>query len=152
MNKNILAIGIIILFFLSALAPITFGSNVTNSKEQPAIEDYKFDRYLYPEYYDCYNTDEIPDYIEYQNTDVSIDDENSNLLESNLEDVTQSLVGPPMDSAWPMHCYNAQHTGRSPHSTIDTWDEIWRFKDEDYFMLIRSLKQAPHPYHRQHSR
>ena len=38
------------------------------------------------------------------------------------------LSSGPMDSAWPMYCHDTRHTGRSPYSTIDTWDEIWKFK------------------------
>jgi len=30
-----------------------------------------------------------------------------------------------MNSSWPMYCHDIQHTGRSPYSTVDTWDEIW---------------------------
>jgi outer membrane protein assembly factor BamB len=35
-----------------------------------------------------------------------------------------------IDSAWPMYCHDTKHTGRSPYSTIDTWDEIWRFRQD----------------------
>ncbi len=46
------------------------------------------------------------------------------------EEVEQHLItssSPLMDSAWPMHGHNIRHTGRSPYSTVDTWDLLWRF-------------------------
>lgn len=42
----------------------------------------------------------------------------------------QTLISPPMNSSWPMKCHNNRHTGRSPYSTANTYDEIWRFKSE----------------------
>jgi outer membrane protein assembly factor BamB len=40
-----------------------------------------------------------------------------------------SLTGMgPKDSPWPMYCHDTRHTGRSPYSTVDTWDEIWKFE------------------------
>jgi outer membrane protein assembly factor BamB len=33
-----------------------------------------------------------------------------------------------MDSTWPMYCHDIRHTGKSPYNTIDTWNEVWRFK------------------------
>jgi outer membrane protein assembly factor BamB len=36
----------------------------------------------------------------------------------------QQLVGPPMDSAWPMYCHDVRHTGRSPYG-----------KDGDYYIV-----------------
>ncbi|UCF12803.1 MAG: PQQ-binding-like beta-propeller repeat protein [Thermoplasmatales archaeon] len=36
----------------------------------------------------------------------------------------------PMDSPWPMYCHDTRHTGRNPYSTVNTWDEIWRFKQD----------------------
>jgi len=107
---------------------MTFGYNVEVSDKETIAEDYKFDR-LYSEFYDCYNIDEIPDFIEPHNRDVSVDDENSRASESIPAEAIQSLDG-PMDSPWSMYCHDTRHTGRSPYSTVDTWDEIWRFKQD----------------------
>ena len=45
---------------------------------------------------------------------------------------TESTVMPsggPMDSPWPMKCYDNHHTSQSPYSTSDNpYDEIWRYK------------------------
>ena len=44
-----------------------------------------------------------------------------------VEPESAELSG-PMDSAWPMYCHDARHTGRSPYSTIDnSGNEKWRF-------------------------
>ena len=47
---------------------------------------------------------------------------------SNKVPMSFPVRGGLMDSAWPMYCHDTRHTGRSPYSTVDTWDEIWRFK------------------------
>ena len=112
MHKNILASGIAILLIVTVVTPMALGLDVETSEEQPDSE-----RYLYPEYYDCYSTDEIDGYVEHQDTDVSSDFE--------PVEPTEPLDGPPMDSPWPMYCLDIHHTGRSPYSTIDTWDEKW---------------------------
>ena len=54
-----LAFGIISRFILSALAPMSLGINIKITDEQTNVENYNFDRHLYPEYYDSYNTEEI---------------------------------------------------------------------------------------------
>jgi len=117
MNKKILTVvGITILFLGVVVSPMTLGYDVDTSEEQPDT-----DRYLYPEYYDCYSVDEIDGYVEYQDTDVSID-------YKPVESTKPLDAGPPMDSPWPMYCHDVRHTGRSPYSTLDTWDEIWNFE------------------------
>jgi outer membrane protein assembly factor BamB len=90
------------------------------------VESYKFDRYMYPEFFDCYNLSEIADYEAsvYENS-VNYDDSESEVIKSGYP--PQSLDGPLMDSPWPMYCHDVHHTGRSPYSTIDTWDEVWKF-------------------------
>ena len=40
-------------------------------------------------------------------------------------------VNGPMDSAWPMKCYNTHHTGQSPYNTAHISEsEKWRFKTD----------------------
>jgi outer membrane protein assembly factor BamB len=36
-----------------------------------------------------------------------------------------SILDGPMDSPWPMYCYDVRHTGRSPYSTFNN-DEKWK--------------------------
>jgi outer membrane protein assembly factor BamB len=127
MNKNILSFGIIFLLFVSALTPVVSGYNSSTDKESIVVDE-GFDRYLYPEYFDCYSIDEIPDYVEqpvleeYQNYEISKSQDTVNINES-----TQPLDG-PMDSPWPMYCHDVRHTGRSPYSTAgNPGNEKWRF-------------------------
>jgi hypothetical protein len=64
-------------------------------------------------HYNCYNIDEIPDFIEQPNSDTSTDYNSSDSIVSNQKEVAQSLDG-PMNSPWPMYCHDVRHTGRSP--------------------------------------
>jgi outer membrane protein assembly factor BamB len=34
-----------------------------------------------------------------------------------------------------MYCHDVRHTGRSPYSTVDTWDELWKFKQHKNFYV-----------------
>ena len=117
-----LVIGIIILLIITTLVPMVIGNNIRVSDKETIVENIKFDRYLYPEYYDCYNIDEIPGYkpnrASQEVTNIySAQSEEINEVEKSI----QSLDG-PMDSPWPMYCHDVRHTGRSSYSTVDTWD------------------------------
>ncbi len=79
--KKSLSLGIISLFILSAVAPLTFGINI-----------------------------KTPIGTEIITTNVG-----------------------PMDSAWPMYCHDARHTGRSPYNTADNPGfNKWWFKCKYY--------------------
>jgi outer membrane protein assembly factor BamB len=135
--RNGFAVGIVVLFIASSVIPMTLGHNVGISEHKTIAEKYSFDRYLYPEYYDCYNIDEIPDFIEQPNSDTSTDYYSSDSVLSNQKELVQLLDG-PMDSPWPMYCHDTHHTGRSPYSTISNMGfEKWRFD------LIESAKGSP---------
>ena len=128
MKKHIIICCIILLLLTSSFIGVS--KQIENNKEKSIIENYN--KYLYPEYYDCYNVDEILDFIKYQNTDVSLDNENSKSSESNPEQLILPLDG-PMDSPWPMYCHDTRHTGRSPYSTVDNpLVEKWRFAADDW--------------------
>jgi len=130
MRRNIFAIGIFFLFVISSISPIVF-NNVKATDKEIDIENYNFDRYLYPEYYDCYNVDEIPSSVDLSYREFS---GNENIVSEIVINPDSSPLSSDglMDSAWPMYCHDVHHTGRSPYSTVDIWDEIWRFKTYDY--------------------
>ena len=114
--------------------PLSLGQNVRISSEEELVEDYTFDRHLYPEYYDSYNTEEISSFIEYQNYDVSTNYGGNVAIESNPIEMIQLLDG-PMDSAWPMHGHDPRNTGRSPYSTASNpGEEKWWYKTETSFI------------------
>jgi outer membrane protein assembly factor BamB len=118
--KKSLTVGIISLFILSALAPMSLGQNVKESK-------VTLDRHLYPEFYDAYSVEEIYGYGPIDDVEVkpSYRDTESKEIES-FKQLTEP-VG-PMDSAWPMKCHDNRHTSQSPYSTEDNPGiEKWRF-------------------------
>ena len=77
MRRIIPVIGIIFLLVVSAIIPMVLGQNIRIADKKQIVKDYNFDRYPSPEYYDCYNADEIPDFIEQPNNDMSTDFERS---------------------------------------------------------------------------
>jgi outer membrane protein assembly factor BamB len=86
------------------------------------------------EYYGCYNLMEIPEHLR---PIISEDDEIQDITKTdniiNSKESLEPLLGPPMDSAWPMYCHDARHTGRSPYNTAsNTGHEKWFFKTENF--------------------
>ena len=130
--KMILVIGIITLFIVSTITPMVIGYNVKASNREMIIEDYDYDRYLLPEFYDCYNIDEISNSEQHFTYKESNNYDNFKLDgATNPKKPTQPLNG-PMNSPWPMHGHDVRHTGRSPYSTVDTWDEVWQFETKGW--------------------
>lgn len=126
--KKCVTISIIALFMVSSFAQMTFGYSPEVSNKELIVENYNYDRYLLPEFYDCYDIDEISDYVAHRTSPVLSNFKNiKSEKTSNSEQSPQPLDG-PMDSPWPVYCHDTRHTGRSPYSTVDTWDKIWDFE------------------------
>jgi len=132
LNKGI-EVSIIVLFIVSVVNPMVIGYEA-DAVSEVAIEieaestreiysDYnQYNKYYYPE---GYLTGQYP--IEEDNNDWSL--EVSTLSERNIYKPKQPVLhNGPMNSSWPMYCHDTRHTGRSPYSTVDTWDEIWQFE------------------------
>jgi len=148
-NKKILKmsciIGLISLFVISSLTPITFGyskkSSKTTSNEPIELIDTnnKFNDYnisLYPEYVAKEKYPEQFSQIEKNKKNQSVEflkDDYINTIPKNvIEKTTHSLDG-PMDSAWPMHGHDNRHTGLSPYSTAgNLGEEKWWYMDDDH--------------------
>ena len=116
--KGGLILFIIILFIVSSVMPAAIGYNIKISGEKIIAKDYN---------YDCYHRSEISNseqYHAYRELPVYDNAESKEII--NREQVIQPLDG-PMASPWPMYCHDTRHTGRSLYSTVDTWDEIWKF-------------------------
>jgi outer membrane protein assembly factor BamB len=125
MKKIFLVICVFFLLVISTLGPLSFGYKLSEKDTIP--ESYGHDRFLYPEYYDCYNTSEIGygPIPRYNNNDfIDSESEKTNIV----KETPGPLNGPPMDSPWPMYCHDTRHTGRSPYNTVDTWNEVWMFE------------------------
>ena len=133
-----LSFGIIILFVLSAVSPMTTGSNTDTSEVDVELnrmlDNLRFmcigPDGLIVEKYEHYEEQILSMYsYEILDEDVVIESDNKELTPS----IEQSAIpisssGGPMDSAWPMKCYDVHHTGQSPYSTADNpYDEKWRF-------------------------
>ena len=137
MYKNILILGIISLFILSAIAPLTTG--VDSERVEVDIE---LERMLDKLHFICTGSDDFNsgkyDYYKAQllnrySSDFSNDEI---VVESGKKDLTLtvkpqlSLIisnGGPMNSPWPIKCHNLHHTCQSPYNTVDTYTEKWRF-------------------------
>jgi len=117
--KNNLMIFIIILFFLSSQTAAAIGQSVKISGEEIIAEDCN---------YACYHRSEISNPEQYDvYRGLSIYDTIVAKEIVNQKQVFQPLDA-PMNSSWPMYCHDVRHTGRSPYSTVDTCDEIWKFE------------------------
>ncbi len=113
-----LLIGTIILIISLIVTSISIGYNVLKPDKATTIENY-----------DYYHISEIPDFIQHliSKESKTYDDIESEKI-NKKEETIQQKDDFPMDSPWPMYCHDIRHTGRSPYNTLDTWDEIWRFK------------------------
>jgi len=122
-KKHLLIVCIIFLFLSSIVAPISTGiKGETSVSDIDPLQDY----------YGCYNLEEIPENIRPLIFEV---EENQNIPEGEnivvSQDSHEPLIGPPMDSAWPMYCHDTHHTGRSPYSTASNpYNEKWWFKQD----------------------
>jgi outer membrane protein assembly factor BamB len=128
MSKNILKVGIIFLYILFAMTPMSLGFYVnTPSKESKIIDDLDF------YFYDEHDSSKADYYRKCLEQALVIDDNNVEAQFISGEPLEQILNGGLMDSAWPMYCHDVRHTGRSPYSTADnSYDEKWRFKPEGW--------------------
>lgn len=131
--------GIAIIFIVLATAPLVIGYNVgttmmpsNESTNENNIYD-NFSIYDFPEYV---AKERYPDLIYDQKNNFNTKKEQEEYSNSDYQttlngSITENQIQPledPMDSPWPMYCHDTRHTGRSPYSTVDTWDEIWKFE------------------------
>jgi hypothetical protein len=116
--------GIVMLLIFSALIPITFGYNIKTKNIEITVEKDNFNKCPYPGYYNCYNTSETSDSTQsdFDKKQADFKDIESNVVNKAI--LSSQPSDGPMDSSWPMYCHDVKHTGRSPYSTVDTWDEV----------------------------
>jgi outer membrane protein assembly factor BamB len=121
MKIKSLAVGIILLFIVSIVAPMTIGytTNPTLKYNKDNLDIHRFPQ----GYYEKSFSSEPCETTAMQN---SIKEEPINPV---------PLNGGPMDSPWPMYGHDVYHTGRSPYSTTDNpLAEKWRYLlQEDSF-------------------
>jgi outer membrane protein assembly factor BamB len=149
MNKSIL-VGwlnvIIIAFFIASIfvSPSTYKVDAIKSSDLEEV-DY-FDKLYILKHFDKYDSSEITpeDRDFYKNFSLAELKAVKTIQEEKWFDVTNSSSKTTpidstvskglMNSAWPMYCHDVRHTGRSPYSTVNTWDEIWRIYYDRYFI------------------
>jgi len=117
LKHKTLTLCIVILFIITIFTPAVISYD-------DATED---DEYLETLAFDSYHISEMSNYKQHICKEYSDYDNIESEGVINSKGSTQPIDS-PMDSPWPMYCHDTRHTGQSPYSTIDTWDEIWRFK------------------------
>jgi outer membrane protein assembly factor BamB len=125
-------------FFIASIfvSPSTCKVDAIKSFDLEEVDD--FDKLYGFEHFNKYNVSEITpeDWEFYYSYSL---DQSGDILKTlkqkyfDTDDQSSKITsiasrGGLMDSPWSMYCHDVHHTGRSPYSTIDTWDEIWRFK------------------------
>ncbi len=129
MKKGI-SIGIIALFIITAVSPMVIGFE---SDTKPDV-DSEMETLLDNLAYYCYDASGNNAKYEYMKEQMLNDYPNNDI--DVIEDVVQPVEpistvssGGPMDSPWPMMCYDTHHTSGSPYSTthIDGLEK-WRFR------------------------
>jgi hypothetical protein len=142
MKKHLLIIGIIFLFLSSVVAPMTTGINTDISEEDVELERM-FDNLRFmcttPDSfnsikYEFYKEQLLSQYSsKSSHDDISIKSDENEFLQP-VEQPSYPIVssGGPIDSPWPMKCYDVRHTSQSPYSTVDTCAEKWRFKTDNW--------------------
>lgn len=128
MKKDILTIIVIILFIISALIPIVIGSNIKTYKDKITVMDYFLNKPIYTNLYDYYNADEIPEFIKQPINSIYNDFCSSESMVTDLPIESVHTLNSSLDVSWPMYCHDIRHTGHSLYSTVDSWNEIWRFR------------------------
>ena len=137
MYKNILILGIISLFILSAIDPLTTGVD----SERVEV-DVEFERMLdklrfictspggfNSVKYDYYKTQLQNRYpSDFSNDEIVVESEKKDLALTVKPQLSLKISNNgPMNSPWPIKCYNLHHTSQSPYNTVDTYTEKWRF-------------------------
>ena len=121
--KKIIVIGILGVFIISSIMPMTIGYYDETGQNEEYFENLK---------YCCYNENNLlkisflRDYLlEYYLGEYNI--ESDNLTQFVETPSNPSFIG-PMDSPWPMICQNNYHRSSSPYATNNDLGEVkWRF-------------------------
>jgi len=127
------------LFVILAVTSVVIGDVHKGDKNviDEVHESYDFDRYSLPEYISIEKYPNTNHYNDDLNPRIDGEDASRNIDQIILNELStvktsKTVMNGPMDSAWPMYCHDTRHTGRSLYSTVDTWDEIWRFDTVDW--------------------
>ncbi|MCX6663906.1 MAG: PQQ-binding-like beta-propeller repeat protein [Euryarchaeota archaeon] len=113
MIRKGMAVGIIALFFVSLVFPVTNSSPPIHTDKNRTMDE----RFLVDSEHNSKNDPDEP--TVFRSSPNGIKDLTKNQVEA---------IGGPMDSQWPVMSHDVQHTGRSPYSTAAVpFVEKWRF-------------------------
>jgi outer membrane protein assembly factor BamB len=131
--KKYAVVGIVFLFIISSVTPMVIGYNTEIKDIDSELEAELANLQYLCTYPDGFNDVKFEYYKEHLVNDYSDDDLDVVEVVEPVDVVVQEdlplpLDG-PMDSPWPMKCYDTHHTGLSPYSTADNpLEEIWKFR------------------------
>ena len=118
MMKKGMAVGIIALFFVSLVFPVTNSSPQIHTDKNRIMDE----RFLVDREHNSKNACDEP--TVFQSASNGIND---------LTKTQVGAIGGPMDSQWPVMSHDVRHTGRSPYNTATApLVEKWRFPGKDW--------------------
>ena len=131
--KHVTPILIVLLFISSSF--VGMGNQVREMESDKEIAEQETSNLKFLPIFSYENCSrKLQKYEEYlANEHFTVAEDNTYTVGGALETyIVQDPLG-PIDSAWPMHCHDLHHTGRSPYSTADNpYDEIWRFETDGW--------------------
>ena len=136
MIKTGLVLEIIILFIISLITPIIPGC--TNDVSDVNISTADYGSYNISEIYEPKRVNPV----EYSTEQFK---DKSSVIETRKEDPSSPIrsASGPMDSAWPMYCHDASHTGRSPYdisgnALYEKWKVDLHEGSEESYKVVQS--------------
>jgi len=139
LKHKTLALGIVLLFIVSSVIPMTLGQGVETANVDVELERMLDNLRFMCTTPDGFSEDKYEYYKEQLLRQYSSEGSNDDMIvEPGIENddlaapvkplSSPVFSGGPMDSAWPMKCFNTHHTSQSPYSTASTTSaEKWRF-------------------------
>ncbi len=133
--KKGVAFAVILLFIITAVSPMVIGFKFDAITDVDSEMETLLDNLAFY----CYGVNGF-DSAKYEYMKEQLLEDNSNDDIEIVENVVQPVLpiltassGGPMNSPWPMQCYDLHHTSRSSYSTADNpGDEIWRFETDGW--------------------
>ncbi len=123
-----MSVGIILLFFVSIVAPLAFGFNGKTSDRNTSLFENA-------DVFNCYHKPDSFNPPSLIFTEEKTQDEQATNTEASMDG------GGLMNSSWPMYCHDTHHTGRSPYNTTGNPPGVmkWSFKNNKIGALYGSL-------------
>ncbi|MBU1941245.1 MAG: PQQ-binding-like beta-propeller repeat protein, partial [Candidatus Thermoplasmatota archaeon] len=141
MHRKTLATGIIVLFLISIISPLSGGWNVEETRYEDDSQDFIDYVHTSPEDIDGSDVRSNLDYVlaSPDTITVNLDEPRYTIQYPHTEqNITPYLQQPspqtvgPINSSWPMHSHDRKHSGQSPYNTSQNPGiEKWRIATEE---------------------